>query len=222
LFSLPIAESRGGGGRVRAARLRDPSDPGGAVTPEACETAAAAMRALGQPELFLVLDRQTALDDLLAAQGYRAKDPTLILAMPSAALAKAPPPVTCFETWPPLGIQHEIWAQAGIGADRRAVMQRAKGPKVSLFGRINDKPAGTAFVAIHDHVAMLHTLEILPTARRQGLAGHMMRAAAHWALENGADRISVLVTRENEIARSLYASLGFEAVGHYQYRAKTV
>ena len=68
---------------------------------------------------------------------------------------------------------------------------------------------------------MLHVLEILPSARRNGLAAIMMRAAADWAQRQGATGFSVLVTRENTPARALYASLGFEPVGHYHYRTIT-
>ena len=101
-------------------------------------------------------------------------------------------------------------------------MTRASAPKTSFLGRTQDRPAGTAFAAIHDGVAMLHALEILPAHRRRGLGAAMMRAAADWALDQGAATFSLLVTRENEPALGLYASLGFTAVGHYHYRAKAV
>ena len=106
-----------------------------------------------------------------------------------------PPPVSCFDIWPPLAVQDEIWTQGGIGPERRAIMDRAGGPKTSLFGRINDRPAGTAFIAIHDGLAMLHALEIAGPARRKGLARLMVRAGAAWARDHGARLFTVLVTR---------------------------
>lgn len=216
-----IAENDGGGSRVRAARLADPAADGAQITDSDIDRAEAAMSALGQPTLFMVGSGQDALDTRLSDHGYSVQDPTLALSIPTATLAAAPPPVTCFQTWPPLAIQQDIWAQSGIGTDRLAIMLRAKGPKFSVFGRINDRPAGTAFVALHGKAAMLHALEVLPAARRSGLARHMMRAAALWAQDAGASYLAVLVTRENSPARALYASLGFEPVGHYHYRAKT-
>ncbi len=214
-----LARNDGGGSRVRAARLAEAGDV--AVDPDAIVQASAQMQALGQPALYMVLAGQDGLDRALEALGYEIKDPTLALQVDCATLSAAPPPVTVFETWPPLAIQEEIWAEGGIGADRLAIMHRCDGPKISLFGRINDRPAGTAYVAIHNGLAMLHALEILPQARCKGLAAHMMRAAAHWAETQGAPRFSVLVTRGNMPARSLYASLGFEPVGHYHYRTIT-
>jgi hypothetical protein len=38
------------------------------------------------------------------------------------------------------------------------------GPKTTLFGRINDRPAGTAFIALQGRTAMLHALEVASSA----------------------------------------------------------
>lgn len=213
-FAVP--EGAGGGQRVSAARL---TDPRATDAPEAAiDAALAALKGLGQSPLFMVLGHQTRLDARLAARGLKARDTTHALAVPCARLAAAPPPVTCFAIWPPLAIQAEIWAEGGIGPARLAVMNRAAGPKVSFMGRASDRPAGTAFVALHDGCAMLHALEIRPAHRRRGLAARMVRAAADWARGEGAETFAVLVTGENRPALGLYASLGFEAVGQYQYR----
>lgn len=216
-----IAQSTGGGSRVRAARLRNPQDDGSTVRDDHIAQAAAAMHALGQPDLFMVPGTQSALDTRLAALEYAVMDPTLALIADCAALAAAPPPLTCFEVWPPLAVQHEIWALGGIGPDRLAIMGRVTAPRITLFGRVDDRPAATAFVARQGDIAMLHALEVAPAARRRGLARHMMRAAGQWAQAGGARHFSVLVTRENLPAQGLYASLGFQPVGHYHYRAKT-
>jgi GNAT superfamily N-acetyltransferase len=213
-FTVP--DGAGGGQRVCAARLSDPhaSD----ATEPQIDAALDALSALGQAPLFMVLDHQRALDTRLAARGWHVRDPTLALASDATALAAPPPPVSCFTPWPPLAIQTEIWAAGGIGPARLAVMDRAVQPKTTLFGRIADRPAGTAFVAIHGEAAMIHALEILPPYRRKGLAAIMMRAAADWAVTQGAARVATLVTAQNRPARGLYAFLGFDCVGQYHYR----
>ena len=216
-FALP--EGAGGGQRVSAARLANPNDTD--ATEAQIDAALAGLDQMGQPGLFMVLDHQTALDARLAARGFGPRDATLALTIPCARIAAPPPPVSCFSIWPPLAIQTEIWAAGGIGPDRLAVMDRAIDPKMSFLGRSQDRPAGCAFVAVHDGVAMLHALEVLPLSRRRGLALLMMRAAADWALGHGAQTLSVLVTGENQPARGLYASLGFTSVGQYHYRSLT-
>jgi GNAT superfamily N-acetyltransferase len=216
-FTLP--EGAGGGRRVSALRL---TDPAATDAPEdAIDAALTAQAGLGQAPLVQVFSGQGALDARLAARGFVPHDETLVMTMPTADLAAPPPPVTCFAVWPPLAIQAEIWAAGGIGPARLAVMDRAAGPKVSLLGRVDDKPAGTAFVAVHDGVAMLHALDILPQHRRKGLGRRMMRAAGDWALAQGAAVFAVLVTGGNGPAQGLYASLGFRTVEQYHYRSQS-
>lgn len=209
-----LREGQGGGSRVSAASAEGPAD--------ADDVAAAenAMRAMGQRPLFMIRPGEAELDALLAARGYAMVDPVVAYACPVGRLTDIPVPrVTVLPVWEPLAIMREIWGQAGIGPARLAVMERAKGPKTGLLARYNDKPGGTAFVAIHDGVAMLHALEILPHQRKQGLGKWMMRGAAHWAEKHGAHTLSALCTRANAGANALYSALGMSVVGQYHYRA---
>lgn len=213
-FTVPSLDP--GGNRVSAARLARATAR--SAREEELAAAQAAMKAEGRVPLFQVLDHQTALSDMLDAQGYTARDHTVAMIIRAADLAATPPPVTAFAIWPPLAIQTEIWEAGGINAPRRAIMERATCLKTSLFGRISDKPAGAAYVGIHDNVAMLHALEVAPIARRQGLAAHIMRLAAQWAADNDAEWLSILVTQQNKVAQGLYTSLGMKPVGTYSYR----
>ncbi|WP_170405999.1 GNAT family N-acetyltransferase [Ruegeria arenilitoris] len=208
-----LREGQGGGSRVSAASRIGP------VTPPDIDAAEAAMQAMGQKRIFCLRPGDEALDEMLAARGYDILDPVNIYACPVARLTDQPvPPVTVFTLWEPLAIMREIWAQGGIGPARLAVMERATGPKTGLLLRHRDQPAGTGFVAIHDGTAMLHALEIVPAHRRQGLGRWAMRAAAFWALDNGAHTLSVICTKANTGANALYHSLGMERVGEYHYR----
>lgn len=215
-FTVPSLDP--GGNRVSAARLTDATARG--VSEEELAAAGAAMLAEGRAPLFQVLNHQTPLSDMLDAHGYIARDHTVAMVIRAKDLAATPPPVTAFDIWPPLAIQTELWEAGGINAPRRAIMARATCPKTSLFGRIADRPAGAAYVGIHDGIAMLHALEVAPVARRKGLAAHMMRLAAKWTADNGAEWLSILVTQQNKGAQGLYASLGMKPVGTYVYREK--
>lgn len=208
-----IREGKGGGSRVSAATWD------GAGTPDIAR-AEAAMAALGQEPIFMIRPQDGVLDTFLERQGYERHDETQGFRVNVADLAEAPPPVSSFAAWPPLAIQEEIWAAGGIGPARLAVMDRANGQKTALFGRVDDKPAGAAFVAIAGKAAMLHALEVAQAHRRRGLARIMMRHAAHWAQNAGATELYLLVTRKNLPAIKLYTSLNFQPVGHYHYRRK--
>lgn len=208
-----LREGQGGGSRVSAASARGP------VTEGDIDAAEAAMQAMGQKRIFCLRPGDEKLDSQLAGRGYQILDPVNIYACPVTRLTDQPVPrVTAFAIWPPLAIMSEIWAQGGIGPERLAVMNRAAGPKTGLLLRNKDQPAGTAFVAMHGDVAMLHALEIMPDHRRQGLGRWAARAAAFWALDNRAQTFSVICTKANDAANGLYHALGMEIVGEYHYR----
>jgi len=204
-----LRDGAGGGKRVSAASLE------GAFTAADLDAAEAAM---AEP-LFLIRPGEAALDSALALRGYRVVDPVLAYAMPVAGIAP-PERMTTFPHWPPMEIARALWADAGIGAARLAVMERAAGPKCVILGRAQDRAAGVAFVACHGDIAMLHALEVVPALRRQGSAHNILRAAAAWALDQGAVTLALVVTEANAAARGLYASLGMKLVGQYHYRKK--
>ncbi|MEL6799660.1 MAG: GNAT family N-acetyltransferase [Pseudomonadota bacterium] len=210
-----IRDGKGGGKRVSAATAEAAFDATDLATAEA------AMRALGQPPLFWIREGEDALDTLLAQAQYDIIDPvTLYVADTAPIAAHRPPPVSTFLMPEPLAIMREIWATGGIGPARIQVMDRACAPKTTILGRTADRPVGTGFAAIHQGTAMVHALEVLPTARRQGMARHMMHALAGWAQAHGAPHLALAVTQANAPANALYRSLGMQVAGRYHYRIK--
>ncbi len=207
-----VGRGVGGGRRVSAAHATDTWEQAD------IEAAVAQQAEWGQAPLFRVRYDDAVLIAALEMRGYRPHDDTIFMVAPVLALTDLPlPRVTAFAIWPPLAIQRDIWAEAGIGAERVAVMERAQVPKAALLGRIHDRAAGAGYAAIHDDIVMVHALEVVPAQRRQGLAGWMMRAAAFWGAENGAARIALAVTRENAAANALYDGLGLRPAGGYRY-----
>lgn len=211
-----LRDGQGGGSRVSAATAEAEA---GAADIAAAE---AEMRAMGQRPNFMIREGEAALDAALDARGYAVVDPVNAWVCPIVRLTDRPVPrVTVFTIWEPLAIMVEIWAAAGIGPARLAVMHRVRGPRTGLLGRWNEKPGGVGFAAIHGRTAMVHALEILPHQRRQGLGQWMMRGAAFWAAGHGADRMVVVCTRANAGANALYAGLGMDPAGSYHYRQLT-
>ncbi len=214
--AITLRDGVGGGKRVSAATAAD------GWSEDDLARAEAAMAQRGQTPLFMIHADETDLDTALSARGYGIIDPVNVWLCPLASLTDRPiPRVTAFAIWEPLAIMREIWARGGIGPDRIAVMQRAKCRKTGLFGRADDKPAGTGYCGLHDTTAMVHALEILPEHRGKGLGKWMMRCAAFWAQAQGGSHMAVLCTRANAGANGLYASLGMEVVGQYHYRIRT-
>jgi len=210
-----LRRGMGGGKRVSAATTDQQVDE---VDIDQAEDA---MRAMDQPEIFMLQDHNTALDAALETRGYKLVDPVLIFAHPASALAQhSTDPHDAIPCVEPLALMQEIWAKGGIAKPRIEVMRRVPDPKAFLFSRFDQTPAGVAFIALDNEIAMLHALEVVPELRRFGVARKMMRRAAIWAMEQGAEVFSVIVTSENLPARSLYTSLGMQVVGKYHYRMK--
>lgn len=219
--SWPAAETRrlgpwtlrrgaGGGNRVSAATLD------GLLGDIAA--AEAAMREWGQRPLVMVRPGEAALDGALAARGYAVRDASLVLAAPSEALALRAPQEAAIRCDGPLAAMAALWAAGGIGPPRLAVMARAAGPKAWLLGREGERVGGCAFVAAAGGVAMLHALEVAPGARRRGLGVLLTRAAAAWAVAQGAGVLALAVTEANAPARALYGGLGMVEAARYHYR----
>lgn len=209
-----LRDGDGGGQRVSAASVR------GDFTAADLDAAIAAM---AEP-LFVVFPGRHAaeavLDEALEARGFHVHDPVVAYAAPVAALTGELPFLTSFPHWPPLETLRGIWAEGGIGPARVRVMERVKGPKCAILARKDDRPAGAAFVACHDGTAMLHALEVREDRRRQGTGGHLLRAAANWAADQGADQLALVVTARNAAARALNDRAGMSVVGQYHYRRK--
>jgi N-acetylglutamate synthase len=209
-----LREGRGGGKRVSSISM------GAAWAVDDIARAERACADLGQERLFQLRRGQTELDAALDARGYQVIDPVDLLAASASALTGDLDRLDTLPSWPPLAVQAEIWAGGGIGPARLAVMDRATQPKTALLGRHDDHPVATAFIACHGPIAILHALEVVPGARRQGIARIMMRGAANWAARQGAQDLAVLVVNSNQPAQNLYKSLGMAPVGHYFYRIK--
>ncbi len=205
-------DGAGGGKRVSSTLAID------TFTADAIEKAEEAMQKMGQPSLFMLRPDDTGLDDILASRGYAIADPTLIYLIEPSQIARPGPSGQVLPTWPPFAIQRELWADAGIGDARLAVMDRATDPKTSILCRIRDTPAATLFLAIHDGIAMVHALEVAEPHQRKGVGETALRAAAHWALGKGANWLALAVTEANAAANALYRKLGMECAGGYHYR----
>ncbi|MFT6606672.1 MAG: GNAT superfamily N-acetyltransferase [Halocynthiibacter sp.] len=208
-----IRDGKGGGKRASAATAEAP------FTPNDIAAAEEAMRALDQTPLFMIRQGETTLDEALEARGYSIIDPVALYACDIAHLRREnAPPVSGFAIWEPLAIMEELWREGGIGDARMAVMERVKGAKTGILARTKDRAAGTAFVAIHQNIAMIHALEVAHGLRRAGTASNIMRIAAKWAQDQGARQMALAVTDANAPANALYLSLGMSVVGSYHYR----
>ena len=206
-----LRDGAGGGKRVSAASQASE----GADIARAAE----AMRAMGQEPLFQVRGDEAALDQRLAAAGYRVIDPVWIYAASAAELIDGLSEQSrVYRGQFAVAAMQEIWAAGGVGPRRLAIMNRAAAPKSWLMTRIDDRPAGVAFVSVAGAIAMIHAIEVKARFRRQGAAKALISGAASFAADCGAGHLALAVTKANIAANMLYQSLGMAQVAGYHYR----
>ena len=99
-------------------------------------------------------------------------------------------------------------------------MDRAVVPKKFLLVRVDERPAGTAFVAANEAISMVHTAEVLPAFRRLGVTRVLIQAAVRFAAKNRADLLFLVVLASNVPAIALYEALGMQMAGRYHYRLR--
>ena len=97
-------------------------------------------------------------------------------------------------------------------------MDRVKTPKTTIFGRINAKPAASAFVAVANKIAMVHALIVDHKCQRQGMGKFVMQKVGAWAHQHGAESVVALCTKQNQSANNFYKILGMRVIEQYHYR----
>lgn len=177
----------------------------------------------GVAPCFQVLPEQSALDATLAARGHVKFDPTLCMVADAAALATGGKAGFVIGARLELAAVTRFWQGGGIGRPRLDVMKRVSTPKLWLYARDDIQLTGAAFVAMGGTVAgaavaFVHAVHVAPQSRRLGHGSALIRAAARFALTEGATKLALFVTEANRPAYALYDRLGFVTMGQYHYR----
>jgi ribosomal protein S18 acetylase RimI-like enzyme len=97
-------------------------------------------------------------------------------------------------------------------AEARAVMEA---PARVGFVSIGTPTVAIGRVVVTGEWAGLSAVEVVPEARRQGLARRIVETSLAWAVERGADKAYLQTMRSNEAALALYRPFGF--VDHHDY-----
>jgi len=106
---------------------------------------------------------------------------------------------------------------AGVPAEGRALL--ARHDRVT-FARLADGGATLAIGrgVVDDGWLGISAVEVVPAARRQGLATAVMEALWHWGRAHGAARSYLQVETGNAAAVALYEKLGYWVHHDYRYR----
>jgi N-acetylglutamate synthase len=195
-------------------------DPGRSV-PAALEAVAAWYVDRGLTPL-LQLPLADPVNVAMADLGWQRQHVTIVQVAPVGALLHSlptPDDLTASVTPEPtpewLSLMHDLDAE-----DPDAHVAILTGPEVVGFAtlRRGDEPIGIGRVSVEGDWAGITSVEVAPTARRQGVAGAVMRTLVSWAGKQGAQATYLQVRAANDAALRLYAALGYVTHHPYVYR----
>ncbi|QLQ37711.1 GNAT family N-acetyltransferase [Micromonospora robiginosa] len=156
----------------------------------------------------------------LDARGWTSRPPVLVQTVPLATLTAPADPHLPPVTLP--GAPADDWL--AVAADRKGglpeaarhvltAVDRIRFAELRVDGRLLAVGRGT--VTGEGRWLGVSLLEVLPEARRRGLAGAVVRALAGWAAAEGATHAFLQVEQRNVGAVALYRRLGFTT--HHTY-----
>ena len=100
--------------------------------------------------------------------------------------------------------------------DPQAARAVLEGPEQVAFVSIGEPTVAIGRIVVTGEWAGIACVEVVPEARRQGLAKRIVDTSLAWAVEHGADKAYLQTMRSNDAALALYAPYGF--VDHHDYR----
>ncbi|MFG2101992.1 GNAT family N-acetyltransferase [Micromonospora echinaurantiaca] len=158
----------------------------------------------------------------LDARGWQSRPPVLVQTMPLAGLPPGPPERPGAPPVELVGAPSDDWL--AIAAGRKGGLPDAARHVLTAVDQVRFAQvyaAGTLVAVGRGTVTGggrwlgLSLIEVLPEARRQGLAGRVIRALADWGAATGASHAFLQVEQRNTGAVALYRGLGFTT--HHTY-----
>ena len=161
----------------------------------------AEMADLGWERLHVTIVQVAPIAPLLAAMAPRDDLQVVLEAVPSA-------------TWQSL--MHDLDTD-----DTESHLQILTGPERVGFATLfkGDEPVGIGRVSVEGTWAGVTSVDVAPSARRQGIGSAVMRALLTWAQQQGATESYLQVRAANPAALRMYAALGYVTHHPYNYRA---
>jgi N-acetylglutamate synthase len=173
------------------------------------------------PKINVPMPLAARVNAALDARGWRTNPVVLVQTGPlPTAVISGLPPVHLSET------PSDAWLSVIAGRKGKppaaAVRLLTAVPEVrfaSVYGESGELLAVARGTVTGGHYFGIALVEVVPEARRRGLAQHVVGGLARWAAERGARKAFLQVEAHNEPALALYARLGFTT--HHTYLTRT-
>jgi ribosomal protein S18 acetylase RimI-like enzyme len=105
------------------------------------------------------------------------------------------------------------------GSDEATVRTEVDGPRIRATVLQDGHEIGVGHAGLGGDWLGIHTLEVVPTARRRGVARTILRTLLEWGAEHGATTVWLHVETGNDPALALHESLGLQP--HHKCRYRT-
>ncbi|MDQ5825505.1 MAG: GNAT family N-acetyltransferase [Chloroflexota bacterium] len=184
---------------------------------------------LGLPVRFQISDGSpNELDRLLDELGYSREAHTEVHTASAAAVAAQSTPT---DGPPVLAASHleEHWLEAflrveghnpALGDMYRTILS-AIGPATRFATvQVQEEIVGVGMAVTERGWTGLFNLATAQHMRGRGVATAIIADLAGWSIEQGAERLYLQVMSSNEVAKRLYAKLGFSYLYGYHYRSE--
>lgn len=183
----------------------------------------------GQPAIFKILPfgDPADLDDHLEQRGYETHDRTLVLWAPLAGRGRAPRPERGGPATVRSGGDGDLEEYARLNGIPSAHLPRVAEILARTAGDLrfasvpgDGRATCCGLGVLEGQYLGLFGIATDPAVRRQGRARRLVRALLDWGMRGGAQYAYLQVRAQNDPARSLYTSLGFETSYEYWYRVQ--
>jgi ribosomal protein S18 acetylase RimI-like enzyme len=206
--------------RLNSINPLDPSDV--ANLPERIADATRRFEACGRPVIFRISPLSgAALSRYLDKQGWSTLGESVVMRMPldTIAVEQAMDQIPLKDIGRFVAATNKV---RGICASSRPGLSqiiKAIQPRTGLFVLENDVKALATAICVHEgDLAGLFEIVTDPAERGKGHGRRLVLSALKWARLQGAREGWLQVEADNEAARHLYGSIGFQEAYRYHYR----
>jgi RimJ/RimL family protein N-acetyltransferase len=171
------------------------------------------------PTVFSIGDGACpGLDDALAARGYDAVDPTVVMTADVPEVPGDVPDELSIDDFPSPDWLALWWSVDGRYREHIAVVRDIVTGVAAAYAHIPGRAVGRGVP--QGEWYGIYCMAVAPPVRRRGFGGEVLRALLGHARKQGARRAYLIVLERNAAARALYERAGFRVAGQYHYRVR--